>query len=628
MAGTMGPLKCPGRFPSPVRLCNMRTAGRLLLLSMLFVVAQASKESVVTPAGGVDDDGNVKKGWIDPATNVEDYTFKSRVDGRVHKLVMSDEFETEGRLFKDGCDPTWTAETHQDDSMNSAGLGALHYYNYSYASTKEGLLDIKTTSEKTRWRGYNPYKRKYETLEKEFRSALLSSWNKFCFTGGIIEARMKLPGKARVGGLWPAFWLLGNLGRATYEGSTNLVWPWSFDVCDRELQPAQEISACNAVKHFGFNPKQGRGSTEIDIVEVMPGAMPEKLPKWDTVGKPYQSFTLQVAPGISDHRPNNEGPLLDNHKWYKGVEYGENTSINPHFYGMLIGKTSPEEPVYRTEKQSYKADGISALASIDDTHFEDFHLYSLEWQPGPDGYISWYRDGELMQKINAESLNITGAQIPEEPSYIILNTAVSNAWGFPQTCPEGCTCSCYDCNDLECACSFYDGFCDMLPVSMQVDYVRVYQDEDDERHELGCDTRSHPTKRWIKAHEGRYISEGNKYSLLPIIAGGSSCSVDADCGYGHCSSSWAGFVLSCVCKKGYTGPNCLVPDYQDTESLWPVKDVRPVYMKVPTVLIVLATIILIGYASSVISISLGKHQTRYRYSKELQKARATWIKYS
>ncbi len=45
--------------------------------------------------------------------------------------------------------------------------------------------------------------------------------------------------------------------------------------------------------------------------------------------------------------------------------------------------------VFRTQNQSYKADGISALASINDTHFEDFHLYSIEWQPGPEGYVSW-----------------------------------------------------------------------------------------------------------------------------------------------------------------------------------------------------------------------------------------------
>ena len=35
--------------------------------------------------------------------------------------------------------------------------------------------------------------------------------------GGIIEASIKLPGKSDTGGLWPAFWLMGNLGRATYE---------------------------------------------------------------------------------------------------------------------------------------------------------------------------------------------------------------------------------------------------------------------------------------------------------------------------------------------------------------------------------------------------------------------------
>lgn len=32
-----------------------------------------------------------------------------------------------------------------------------------------------------------------------------------------------LPGEHDIGGLWPAFWILGNLGRATYEASTNLM---------------------------------------------------------------------------------------------------------------------------------------------------------------------------------------------------------------------------------------------------------------------------------------------------------------------------------------------------------------------------------------------------------------------
>jgi len=43
--------------------------------------------------------------------------------------------------------------------------------------------------------------------------------NKFCFTGGIFEASVQLPGANNVVGMWPAIWTMGNLGRAGY-GST------------------------------------------------------------------------------------------------------------------------------------------------------------------------------------------------------------------------------------------------------------------------------------------------------------------------------------------------------------------------------------------------------------------------
>lgn len=41
----------------------------------------------------------------------------------------------------------------------------------------------------------------------------MSSWNKFCFTGGLIEASVQLPGVSDVLGLWPAVWTMGNLGK-------------------------------------------------------------------------------------------------------------------------------------------------------------------------------------------------------------------------------------------------------------------------------------------------------------------------------------------------------------------------------------------------------------------------------
>jgi len=88
---------------------------------------------------------------------------------------------------------------------------------------------------------------------------MVNGWNKFCFTGGIVEIDAIMPGNPTSGGLWPAMWILGNLGRATYEGSTNKIWPWSYDTCDRGLQHAQEISGCGTSNHYGLKPNVGRG---------------------------------------------------------------------------------------------------------------------------------------------------------------------------------------------------------------------------------------------------------------------------------------------------------------------------------------------------------------------------------
>ena len=103
-------------------------------------------------------------------------------------------------------------------------------------------------------------------------SGLVQGWGKFCFTGGIMEVRARLPVRRHVGGLWPAMWLLCALARATYVGSTDWMWPWSFDKCDRSLQPKQEINACEPNPHFGLHSKEGRGAPEIDLLEAMPGS--------------------------------------------------------------------------------------------------------------------------------------------------------------------------------------------------------------------------------------------------------------------------------------------------------------------------------------------------------------------
>jgi beta-glucanase (GH16 family) len=52
-------------------------------------------------------------------------------------------------------------------------------------------------------------------------SGMMQSWNKFCFTGGLIETSVMMPGWPQYLGMWPAVWTMGNLGRAGYGATTD-----------------------------------------------------------------------------------------------------------------------------------------------------------------------------------------------------------------------------------------------------------------------------------------------------------------------------------------------------------------------------------------------------------------------
>ena len=64
---------------------------------------------------------------------------KSYSDGKTYDLVMSDEFNRDGRTFTDGHDPMWTALDKSDDDLASNGR-SLEYYNSSCVYTKGGWL--------------------------------------------------------------------------------------------------------------------------------------------------------------------------------------------------------------------------------------------------------------------------------------------------------------------------------------------------------------------------------------------------------------------------------------------------------------------------------------------------------
>jgi len=350
-----------------------------------------------------------------------------------------------------------------------------------------------------------------------------------------------------------AVWMLGNLARATYVGSSDFMWPYSYNKCDPDKRMSQEISACSKLNHYGMDAFRGRGAPEIDLIESMQGDTTEKLPSTN-IRRPYQSASFQVAPGIERDRPVLGLKPKQGH-WYTGMEYNKKnrtkSELNPFFYGVTLE--------HKPKSYTYQADALSANLGLNTSHYTRQHVYRVEWEPpeadGSGGYIHWYTDDVFVYGITGANLNITGTEIPSEAMYLLMNTAVASSWGFPAPCPEGCKCSCYECGNSDCACALPTGYCENFPANFDVEYVRVYQATGDEKHTQGCSPKDRPTKLFIEGHEKRYMDMGDTASLQPVTDGGAACVLDHDCGgisNGKCSSR--GF---CVCRKNLTGPTCL-----------------------------------------------------------------------
>lgn len=254
--------------------------------------------------------------------------------------------------------------------------------------------------------------------------------------------------------------------------------------------------------------------------------------------------------------------------WYDNLEMHGNTSINPFFYGTYLAETQPFEPVTRTKKQAFQADAIGAAHQITPAHFKKPHTFRVEWQPGPGGRIDWYTksyrinetdwmegDGNGHDWVHAYSIknknifDLMGSHIPIEPSYLIMNVAVSSTWGFPYDVPDWCE-KCYDCANPRCACAMYPGFCAMVErkTHMLIDSIRVYQSKDDSAHvgaphTLGCDPLDFPTHEWIEGHSYRYFrnppfSYEDTHPLRRVQKGGGHCESDSDCGGDLVSKNW------------------------------------------------------------------------------------------
>ncbi|KAG6968766.1 hypothetical protein JG688_00005653 [Phytophthora aleatoria] len=300
------------------------------------------------------------KTWVDPDTPKDHQTYKSS-RGRQWDLVMSDEFNTPNRSFRPGDDHIWTS-LEKPDGVN----GALELYSHNMTSTKcdeDGTcyFYIKSVDEVNVIHVYNMYTHPPGYVDAYFfyRSGMVQSWNKFCYQGGMIEARVQLPGavsvesgnpdlakgKAETGKYyptWPGIWMMGNLGRAIFSASTNRMWPFSYDKCEPDLfEPSyQRISACNDNPGYGLNPNQGRGAPEIDVLEgggslvssslqIGPG-MPDEYRIYGVEYSSGDSYSCIYAAGCKTKGANYVGVPTAyyekrGHKsWYQGLRYAAN----------------------------------------------------------------------------------------------------------------------------------------------------------------------------------------------------------------------------------------------------------------------------------------------------------------
>jgi len=420
--------------------------------------------------------------WCDKDTPAAQSTFVGS-DSNSYQLVFSDEFNKPGRKFSNGQDTKWTALEIGDTSNNGAAFylpeQATIVTDNVDGSNPVSALQILTGNKSHV--GESPTGG--ESVHMPYRSAMLQSWNKFCFTGGIVEFRARQPSG---GGYWPALWLFGNLGRAVYQNSNTGLWPWSYNECDPDLElaptnPPQRISACDDhdFEAEGLLPFQGRGATEIDILE---GAVTNSGKHSYVVG------SLQLSPAIPPYfkPPWNGFPTASGPgSWYTGLTFGRRGKANSGWYGPAWGSGCP------TGCPDALSGGLLEQDDLDTRYW----TYRMEWKIGKNGGLGWYYDDEFIWGMSAssfgeyeicssrdgvESCHRTPArQVPQEPMSLVMNTAIGT-WN------EGVA-----------------GLDNKhWPAKFFVDYVRVWQRSD--AINIGCDPPDFPTRKYIEVNADLY----------------------------------------------------------------------------------------------------------------------------
>ncbi|CAL1712544.1 unnamed protein product [Somion occarium] len=416
--------------------------------------------------GGINGTGQVPNlpnmpSLIDKDTDKQFHTHVG-TDGHTYNLIFSDEFETDGRTFWPGDDPFWEAV-----NLNYWPTGDLEWYD-----PQDGKLVI-TMDE-------------IENHDLNFRSGMLSSWNKFCFTTGYIEVSISMPGAPTAPGLWPGAWTMGNLGRAGYGATTEGMWPYSYDTCDLGTFP-------NQTDHDGNPSVAATGSDSGGPLSFLPG---QRLSACTCPGSDHP------GPSVSDGRGVPEIDILEMQidvSRFQG-EVSQSFQLAPYNYQYSFDNSSDASTIYDptiTKFNSYKGgqfqQAVSAVTDINNADYngQGYAPYGFEWWSDKnnrdDGYVTWFSQGKRTWTMTAETIGpdsisqVSQRLVSEEPMYVILNLGMSPS--FQKQDFKHMT----------------------FPSKMYVDYVRVYQ-RSDVKEGVGCSPSHHPTTDYINAHLNAYTN--------------------------------------------------------------------------------------------------------------------------
>lgn len=386
----------------------------------------------------------VRNSLIDSDTPSDAHDF-SAYDGSTWKLVFSDEFNMEGRTFYEGDDQFWTAP-----DIHYAATKDLEWYDPDAVKTENGTLVLTLDA----FKNHNLF----------YRSGMVQSWNKLCFTQGYIEVGAQLPGYGTILGLWPGIWTLGNIGRPGYLGTTEGVWPYCYSECDAGITAnqsssdgisylkGQKLNACTCPGEDHPNPGVGRGAPEIDVLE---GTVSSDL----KVGVVSQS--LQLAPYDIWYMPDMNFIEI----------YNKTTTVTNTWFGGPLQQAVSMASTLNTSWYEYGSSEVDQ-----EVGFQSFGFEYLN--DDTEGYIRWFIGKDPTHTVFAPSLgpngNVGQRQISKEPMSIILNLGISNSWVY------------IDWPSL------------IWPSHFRIDYVRVYQPTG--ATSVTCDPDGYPTYDYIQNH--------------------------------------------------------------------------------------------------------------------------------